>query len=67
MQFPEKETQTPVLCLLAKRLEPIREGWERKDTEAPEWPERYKALALKALWRGEMAIGRYLLLPETRR
>ena len=38
-------------------LSPVYE--EHRDTEAPKWPERYKALAIKALRSGGMSIGRF--------
>ena len=43
----------------AKALAPVLEDRERDDTDAPELPERYRALAVKALRRGEMSLGRF--------
>ncbi len=37
----------------------ILEDPERKNTTPPKWPERYRSLAIKALWRGEISIGRF--------
>jgi Zn-dependent peptidase ImmA (M78 family)/DNA-binding XRE family transcriptional regulator len=41
----------------AKGLAPLLE--ERKDSEPSIWPERYKALAIKALRHGAISIGRF--------
>ncbi len=38
-------------------MSPVYE--ERRDTAPPKWPERYQALAMKALRAGEMSIGRF--------
>lgn len=41
----------------AKELAPLFE--ERQQSPPPTWPDRYKALAVKALRRGEISIGRF--------
>ena len=41
----------------AKRLSPLLE--ERESPMPQAWPSRYRALAIKALRRGEIAIGRF--------
>ncbi|MHB8899519.1 MAG: helix-turn-helix domain-containing protein [Thermoguttaceae bacterium] len=41
----------------ARRLAPMLE--DRESTPPHPWPERYRALAIKALRRGEIAIGRF--------
>ena len=47
----------------ARRLAPLLEERGREDTRPPRWPERYRALAVKALRRGEMSIGRFAEVP----
>ena len=42
----------------AKALAPLLEGREERKSPHP-WPARYHALAVKAMRRGEMAIGRF--------
>ncbi len=41
----------------AKALAPMLE--EREQTPPPAWPERYRALAIKALRHGAMSVGRF--------
>ncbi len=41
----------------ARRLAPLLEDREKKEPHP--WPERYKALAMKALRRGEISVGRF--------
>ena len=43
----------------AKEKEPGPLLEERGDTPPPEWPDRYRALAIKVLRRGEMSLGRF--------
>jgi len=43
----------------ARVLAPLLEKQEREDTKPSLWPERYRALAVKALRRGEISIGRF--------
>ena len=42
---------------LSKTLAPLLE--EREDRKPHPWPDRYRSLAIKALRRGEMSIGRF--------
>lgn len=42
---------------LAKRLSPLLE--DRSNAKPHEWPARYRSLAIKALHRGDLAIGRF--------
>ncbi len=40
---------------------------ERQDTEPPRWPERYRAMAVKALRAGEISIGKFAAYMEISR
>ncbi|MFO7956461.1 MAG: XRE family transcriptional regulator [Candidatus Brocadiia bacterium] len=54
---PDEEETTRQQIERVKRLG--REYGQRDDTRPPKWPARYHALAVRALRRGEMSIGRF--------
>jgi len=54
---PEGKEQTEQEIARAKTLTPTLE--RRPDSRPPTWPDRYEALAVKALRRGEMSVGRF--------
>jgi len=56
---PEQEDETRREVDRARALAPVLEEREREDTKPPLRPERYRALAVKALRRGEISIGRF--------
>lgn len=55
--LPGRQEETKAVTDRAKGLAPLLE--EREQTEPPVWPERYKALAIKALRHGAISIGRF--------
>lgn len=59
---PARVDETKQLIEKAKELRPFLEERERREREtssAPDWPERYRALAMNALRRGEISVGRF--------
>jgi Zn-dependent peptidase ImmA (M78 family)/transcriptional regulator with XRE-family HTH domain len=54
---PDAAEQTKQDIERAKRLAPLLE--DREDQKPHPWPARYHALAVKAMRRGEMSIGRF--------
>ncbi len=54
---PEDSEKTREAIQHARQLVPLYE--ERDSTAPPRWPARYHALAVKALRRGELSIGRF--------
>jgi len=56
---PEEFPDTAAAIEKAKALAPILEDREREDTPPAERPDRFRALAVEALWRGELSIGRF--------
>jgi len=54
---PDRQDETKCDIEKAKGLAALFD--ERKNTTPPRWPARYTALAIKALRRGEMSIGRF--------
>jgi len=55
--LPGRQEETKAVIDRAKGLAPLLE--EREQTEPPVCPERYKALAIKALRHGAISIGRF--------
>ncbi|MFA7372478.1 MAG: XRE family transcriptional regulator [bacterium] len=53
------ENRTRAEIKKLKSLSPMVEERARENTKAPERPERYRALAIKALRRGEISTGRF--------
>ena len=54
---PKKSEQTKQDIERAKMLSPLLE--ERENPDSHRWPARYRALAVKAIRRGELSIGRF--------
>jgi Zn-dependent peptidase ImmA (M78 family) len=54
---PHDDTDIKTLIEKAQRLSAVYES--REKSPAPKWPDRYHDLAVKALRKGEMSIGRF--------
>ncbi len=56
---PDRQEETRLAIQTARALAPLLEEREREDTKPPRRPDRYRALAVKALRRGEISTGRF--------
>jgi hypothetical protein len=56
---PQDAEQTRHEIEVAKTYASLLEDRQRGDATPPKWPERYHALALKSLFRGEVSVGRF--------
>lgn len=65
---PARSDETRDLAERVRGLISVYEHRQWEDSDPPKWPERYKALATKALRHGEVSLGRFAeFLDMTRR